>query len=108
MWVGRKPLRSSQTVATVCDDRNGFLPTHTSDRSLTPTGDYAHDLQYCRNGRIIFNDADRRLKKTTADYSLAVYRYEGDGKSYRVVRLVSVPLVIKGRRWGEYEITYSV
>lgn len=95
-------------VATVCDDRNGFLPTHTSDRSQKPTGDYAHDLQYCRNGRIIFNDADRRLKKTTADYSLAVYRYEGDGKSYRVVRLVSVPMVIKGRRWGEYEITYAV
>ena len=95
-------------VATVCDDRNGFLPTHTSDRSQKPTGDYAHDLQYCRNGRIIFNDADRRLKKTDADYSLAVYRYEGDGKSYRVVRLVSVPMVIKGRRWGEYEITYAV
>jgi methyl-accepting chemotaxis protein len=95
-------------VATVCDDRNGFLPTHLSDRSKKPTGDYSHDLQYCRNGRIIFNDADRRLKKSTADYSLAVYRYEADGKNYRVVRLVSVPLLIAGRRWGEYEITYAL
>jgi methyl-accepting chemotaxis protein len=95
-------------VATVCDDRNGFLPTHLSDRSKKPTGDYNHDLPYCRNGRIIFNDADRRLKKATADYSLAVYRYEADGKNYRVVRLVSVPMVIRGRRWGEYEITYAL
>jgi len=95
-------------VASVCDDRNGFLPTHLTDRSRKPTGDYTHDLQHCRNGRIIFNDVDRRLKKCTADYSMAVYRYEGDGNKYRVVRLVSVPLLINGRRWGEYEISYTL
>lgn len=95
-------------VATVCDDRNGFLPTHLSDRSRKPTGNYEHDLQYCRNGRIIFNDADKRLKTSKADYSLAVYRYEADGKNYRVVRLVSVPLMVAGKRWGEYEITYAL
>jgi methyl-accepting chemotaxis protein len=93
-------------VATVCDDRNGFLPTHLSDRSRTPTGEYSHDLQYCRNGRIIFNAIDKRIKNSDAPYSMAVYRYEGDGKQYRVVRLASVPIVIEGRRWGDYEISY--
>lgn len=95
-------------VATVCDDRNGFLPTHLSDRSLKPTGDYAHDLQYCRNGRIIYNSIDRRIKSSDAPFSMAVYRYEGDGQQYRVVRLASVPIVINGRRWGDYEISYSL
>ncbi len=93
-------------VATVCDDRNGFLPTHLSDRSLKPTGDYAHDLQYCRNGRIIYNSIDRRIKNNDAPFSMAVYRYEGDGHQYRVVRLASVPIVVNGRRWGDYEISY--
>jgi methyl-accepting chemotaxis protein len=37
---------------------------------------------------------------------MAVYRHEGDGEHYRVVRLVSVPMVFDGRRWGEYEISY--
>jgi methyl-accepting chemotaxis protein len=95
-------------VATVCDDRNGFLPTHLSDRSRAPTGEYSHDLQYCRNGRIIFNAIDKRIKNSDAAYSMAVYRYEGDGKQYRVVRLASVPILINGRRWGDYEISYIV
>jgi methyl-accepting chemotaxis protein len=95
-------------VATVCDDRNGFLPTHLSDRSRKPTGDYSHDLQFCRNGRMIFNAIDKRIKNSDAPYSMAVYRYEGDGRQYRVVRLASVPIVIDGRRWGDYEISYMV
>lgn len=95
-------------VATVCDDRNGFLPTHLTERSQEPTGNYTHDLQYCRNGRIIFNNVDRRLKKCDAEYSLALYRYEGDGRNYRVVRLVSIPMYFNGRRWGEYEISYTL
>ena len=95
-------------VATVCDDRNGFLPTHHAERSRKPTGDYAHDLQYCRNGRMIFNAIDRRIKSGDAPFSMAVYRYEGDGRQYRVVRLASVPILINGRRWGDYEISYIV
>jgi methyl-accepting chemotaxis protein len=95
-------------IATVCDDRNGFLPTHLSDRSRKPTGKYEHDLQYCRNGRMIFNAIDKRIKSSNAPFSMAVYRYEGDGKQYRVVRLASVPIEINGRRWGDYEISYAL
>ena len=95
-------------IASVCDDRNGFLPTHLSDRSRKPTGKYEHDLQYCRNGRIIFNSIDKRIKASDAPFSMAVYRYEGDGRQYRVVRLASVPIVINGRRWGDYEISYEL
>jgi len=93
-------------VATVCDDRNGFLPTHLTERSRKPTGNYQHDLQYCRNGRMIFNAIDKRIKSGDAAFAMAVYRYEGDGNQYRVVRLASVPIVINGRRWGDYEISY--
>lgn len=95
-------------VTSVCDDRNGFLPTHLSDRSRPPSGNYAQDLQFSRNGRIIFNAFDRRIRNSDAAYSMAVYRYEGDGNAYRVVRLASVPIIINGRRWGDYEISYVV
>jgi methyl-accepting chemotaxis protein len=90
----------------VCDDRNGFLPTHLTERSRKPTGNYTQDLQYSRNGRIIFNAIDKRIKSGNQAFSMAVYRYEGDGSQYRVVRLASVPIVINGRRWGDYEISY--
>lgn len=87
-------------------DMNGFLPTHVSDRSRQPTGDLAHDTKYCRNGRILFDAIDRKAKASTAPFMMAVYRQEGDGTTYEIVRNVYVPLVINGQRWGDFELAY--
>lgn len=88
-------------------DMLGFLPTHVSDRSRKPTGDLAYDTKYCRNGRILFDPLDQKAKRSTAPYMMAVYRQEGDGKTYIVVRNIFVPLYINGRRWGDFELAYS-
>lgn len=88
-------------------DMKGFLPTHVSAHSRSPTGDLAHDTKYCRNGRIILEGIDHVAKATDAPYTMAVYRQEGDGKNYLVVRNVYVPLHINGRRWGDFELAYS-
>lgn len=88
-------------------DMNGFLPTHVSDRSRVPTGDLLHDTKYCRNGRIMLGGIDMVAKASTEPYMMAVYRQEGDGKTYVVVRNVYVPLIINGRRWGDSELAYS-
>ena len=39
---------------------------------------------------------------------MAVYRHEIEGRGYEVVRNVYVPVLIKGRRWGDFEIAYTV
>ena len=96
-----------QVIAVACTDTKGFLPTHLSEMSRQPTGDIEHDTKYCRNGRIMMYPIDHKAKKSTAPYMMAVYRQEGDGKEYRVVRNVYVPLVINGRRWGDFEVAYS-
>lgn len=95
-----------QTV--VATDLNGFLPTHLTRRSLAPTGDPDHDAKFCRNGRILYEGVDIAAKKSTADYTMAVYRHEIDGRGYDVVRNVYVPLYIKGKRWGDFEIAYTI
>ncbi|NNC59368.1 MAG: chemotaxis protein [Erythrobacter sp.] len=87
-------------------DMNGFLPTHVSDRSRAPTGDLLHDTKYCRNGRIILDPIDQKAKASNDPYMMAVYRQEGDGQQYEVVRNVYVPLFIAGRRWGDSELAY--
>jgi len=87
-------------------DMNGFLPTHITGRSRQPTGDLQHDTKYCRNGRILLWAIDKKAKQSTAPYMMAVYRQEGDGKQYEIVRNVYVPLVINGRRWGDFELAY--
>ncbi len=88
-------------------DMNGFLPTHTTDRSRAPTGDVSHDTKYCRNGRILLTATDQQAKQSDAPYLMAVYRQEGDGETSVVVRNVYIPLIINGRRWGDFEVAYS-
>lgn len=89
-------------------DLKGFIPTHMSAYSQEPTGDLTHDTRYCRNGRIIFRALEQKTKATTADYMMAVYRHEGDGNEHEIVRNVYVPLIINGKRWGEFGIAYSL
>lgn len=95
-----------RVLASVCSSRTGFLPTHISKFSKVPTGDLAHDTQYCRNGRIIFGGCDADAKQSDEAFFMAVYRHEGDGSRYQVTRNVYVPLVVGGRRWGDLEIAY--
>jgi methyl-accepting chemotaxis protein len=97
----------NRILAAACTDMNGFLPAHLTEHSQVPTGDLSHDTQYCRNGRIIFDALDQKAKQSTAPYMMAVYRQEGDGQQYQVVRNVYVPLVVDGRRWGNYELAYT-
>ncbi|MEL7446240.1 MAG: methyl-accepting chemotaxis protein, partial [Pseudomonadota bacterium] len=94
-------------VAAACTDTNGFLPTHLTERSKAPTGDLVHDTTYCRNGRIILDPIDQKAKASNEPYMMAVYRQEGDGERYLVVRNVYIPLIINGRRWGDFELAYS-
>ncbi|HEX4847986.1 MAG TPA: methyl-accepting chemotaxis protein [Novosphingobium sp.] len=89
-------------------DMNGFLPTHVSEHSHTPTGDLAYDTKHCRNGRILLDPIDRQAKASTAPFFMAVYRQEGDGRNYLVVRNVYCPVFINGRRWGDFEVAYQI
>lgn len=93
----------------MCSPANmeGFLPTHLSAHSKAPTGELAHDTKFCRNGRIILEGVDLVAKRTSDPYTMAVYRQEGDGRSYLIVRNVYVPLYINGRRWGDSELAYT-
>ena len=106
-FLDRAKAEDPRVLAAACTDMNGFLPTHLTERSRAPTGDLAHDTQFCRNGRIILDPIDRKAKESRAPYMMAVYRQEGDGQTYQVVRNVYVPLVIGGKRWGDFELAYS-
>ena len=106
--IDRITASDDRITATACTDTNGYLPTHLTAHSRAPTGDLAHDTRNCRNGRILFDPIDQKAKASTAPYMMAVYRQEGDGKVYRVVRNVYVPMVIDGRRWGDLELAYCI
>ena len=99
-----------EILTSVCTSAKGFLPTHMSKFSVSPTGDFEHDKRYCRNGRVFFEGVDITAKASVQDYMMAVYRHTGtsgaSSSSQAVVRNVYVPLYINDRRWGDFEIAY--
>lgn len=95
-------------VSTACTDVNGYLPTHTTAFSRAPTGDPVHDAAFCRNRRILADDTDRIAKASIKPFHMAVFRRDREGGGYDVLRNVYVPLIIDGRRWGDFEIAYRV
>ncbi|MEO9463048.1 MAG: methyl-accepting chemotaxis protein [Marinomonas sp.] len=99
---------NSNLTAAACTDVNGYLPTHISEHSKEPTGDLAYDTKYCRNGRIIFDARDKIAKASDAPFTMGVYRQEGDGKNYVLVRNIYIPLYFEGKRWGDFEMAYQL
>lgn len=96
-----------ESLATVCADINGFMPTHIDKFTRTPTGDLAHDTRFCRNGRIIMDEADRAGLQSEAPFRLAVFRQPIEDEGYAVVRSVYVPLRFHGERWGDLKFAYT-
>ncbi len=101
----------SEVLTVVCSSSLGFLPTHMTEFSRIPTGEFSHDSRYCRNGRVFLEDIDIVAKASEQDYLMAVYRHSGavdrfTNKAETVVRNVYVPLRFEGRRWGDLEIAY--
>ena len=103
-----KAQRPDTILSCVPSSRKGYLPIHLKEFSRAPTGNLAHDTKYCRNGRVLFDGIDIVAKASEQDYMMAVYRHEGDGKTYNIVRNVYVPLRINGQRWGDFEIAYVI
>ena len=93
-------------MATICTDMNGFLPAHSTEYSQPPNGDIVHDTQYSRSGRIILDTIDKKAKDSDAPYMMAAYRHEADGLKYNILRMSYLPLIFKGRRWGNFEVAY--
>jgi len=101
--------RDGRVVGCCLIDRNGFLPTHISERSRPQrSGERRWNLENCRNRQIFMDRQTRDALDNDGDWFLYTYRQDfGDGR-YRALRSVFVPLVFEGRRWGLYEVGYLI
>ncbi|NVE94065.1 methyl-accepting chemotaxis protein [Altererythrobacter lutimaris] len=105
--LDRMETLSNEIIGGVCTDMQGFLPTHSTTFSRFPTGNVELDTSHCRNGIKYLGGVDIKAKQSSADYMMAVYRSEAGEEDYQVVRNVYVPLIINGRRWGDFELAYA-
>jgi methyl-accepting chemotaxis protein len=101
--------RDERIIGCCLVDRNGFLPTHISEKSHPQRpGDRRWNLENSRNRQIFMDRQTRDALDRDGDWFLCTYRQDfGDGR-YRALRSVFVPLVFDGRRWGLYEVGYLI
>jgi methyl-accepting chemotaxis protein len=93
-------------ILCVMSDINGYLPTHISARSQPQSSDPRWNAQHCRNRRNFLDDATRRAIESDNEAMLVTYRMNlGEGR-YLPVKNVFVPMFIRGRRWGNFELAY--
>jgi methyl-accepting chemotaxis protein len=95
----------NRIIGSAIGDMNGYLPTHLSERSHPQGPDPVWNDEHCRNRRILIDDTTRMALASERPATLATYRMEL-GDKYIPVKNVFVPLWIKGRRWGNFELAY--
>ncbi|HET7708175.1 MAG TPA: methyl-accepting chemotaxis protein [Sphingomicrobium sp.] len=92
-------------IGSAIGDMNGYLPTHLTVRSQPQGNDPVWNDEHCRNKRILIDDTTRNALLSEKPATLATYRMEL-GDKFIPVKNVFVPLWIKGRRWGNFELAY--
>jgi methyl-accepting chemotaxis protein len=105
--LDRQSANSNSVVGCCLIDRNGFLPTHITERSHPQRpGERLWNLENSRNRQIFMDRQTRQALDNESDWFLYTYRQDfGDGR-YRALRSVLVPLVFAQQRWGLYEVGY--
>lgn len=107
--LDRRTAQDDAIVGCCLIDMNGYLPTHISARSQPQRpGQPRWNMENSRNRQIFMDSQTRRALGGGDDFYLFTYRQDlGEGR-YRALRSVFVPLTVKGRRWGLYEVGYLI
>jgi methyl-accepting chemotaxis protein len=103
--LDRTKSNDARIIGSAIGDMNGYLPTHLSERCHPQGPDPVWNDAHCRNLRILIDDVTRAALASNKPAMLATYRMEL-GDEYIPVKNVFVPLWVKGRRWGNFELAY--
>jgi methyl-accepting chemotaxis protein len=103
--LDKTEVSDGRIIGSAIGDMNGYLPTHLSNRSKTPGPDPVWNDEHCRNRRVMIDDVTRNALLSDRPAMLATYRMEL-GDKFIPVKNVFVPLFVKGRRWGNFELAY--
>ncbi|MCE8024662.1 methyl-accepting chemotaxis protein [Halomonas sp. MCCC 1A11058] len=100
----QEPLLERLGVAyAIGIDRRGYIPTHNHSVSQPPTGDYEHDLKFCRNRRIYEDATGQRCG--SHEQTLLLQTYKRD--TGEVMHDLSVPIYVEGKHWGGFRVGYK-
>jgi methyl-accepting chemotaxis protein len=94
---------SPKVVSCVAGDQGGYYPVHNKQFAQPPTGDPIWNAAHSRN-RIILRDrtAVNQIRSQKPFLVQTYRRYMGE--RYDLMKDVSAPITVMGRRWGNLRI----
>jgi methyl-accepting chemotaxis protein len=94
---------------STANDVNGYLPTHNRVISQPQRkGDPVWNNANCRNRRIYEDRTAKRANQSEKPFLLQTYRRDMGGGRFLLMKDVTAPIRVKGRRWGSMRIGYAV
>ncbi|WP_260484046.1 methyl-accepting chemotaxis protein [Sphingomicrobium flavum] len=99
-------LRNDNRVTgTVINNDENYMPTHQSNRSQPQSNDPVWNDGHCRNRRKLEVDEQTRFAHRSDQPTFMTYLLKR-GDEAEVVKNIFIPLHIKGKRWGNFEMAY--
>ncbi len=97
----------SSVVFCACVDTNGYLPTHNRKFSHPPSADPVWNAANCRNRRMFNDRVGLKAGRNTEPFLLQVYRRDMGGGEFVMMKDLSAPIMVQGRRWGGVRLAYE-
>lgn len=99
---------SPKVTFSVVVDRKGYLPTHNRKYSKPQSKDVVWNLANCRNRRMFnTNRTERKVMQNTGKFLLQTYRRDMGGGNFVLMKDLSIPIMVNGKKWGDVRLGYS-
>ncbi|WJR77595.1 methyl-accepting chemotaxis protein [Bradyrhizobium sp. NP1] len=102
------PLQKSdpRIVFCVAWAKGGYLPTHNPNYRLPQGPDPVWNNANCRNRRLFNDRAVKKVAASTRPFLLQTYRRDMGGGQFVLMKDLSSPITVKGRRWGAFRMGF--
>ncbi len=99
--------RSPRIAYCVATDEKCYVPTHNLQVSKPQGSDPVWNAANCRNRRFFANDSVRRAVSNDKPLLLQTYARDMGGGKVVLMKEISAPLRVAGRKWGAVRMGYQ-
>ena len=102
------PLQKTdpRIVFCVAWANSGYLPTHNPNYRRPQGPDPVWNNANCRNRRLFKDRAVKKVAANTKPFLLQTYRRDMGGGNFVLMKDVSSPIYVRGRRWGAFRMGF--
>jgi methyl-accepting chemotaxis protein len=95
-----------RVVFCVAWAHGGYLPTHNPNYRLPQGPDPVWNSAHCRNKRLFDDRAVKKVAANTKPFMLQTYRRDMGGGNFVLMKDLSSPIHVRGRRWGAFRMGF--